>query len=80
MVGQKPVVDLQERRGADWLSNLATARNGTIIGASANVVVAQVARRNFYPFSFFHFMKYGFPIMIASAILSSIYVVLRYFT
>ena len=53
--------------------------NGTIIGASANVVVAQIARRNHYPFSFFHFMKYGFPIMILSVILSSVYVVLRYF-
>lgn len=54
--------------------------NGTIIGASANVVVSQVARRNYYPFSFFHFMKYGFPIMIASVIMSSVYIVLRYFT
>jgi Na+/H+ antiporter NhaD/arsenite permease-like protein len=53
--------------------------NGTIIGASANVVVTQIARRNFYPFSFFHFMKYGFPIMILSVALSSIYIVLRYF-
>jgi len=52
--------------------------NGTLIGASANVVVTQIARRNKYKLSFWDFTKYGFPLMVLSMIISSIYVYLRY--
>jgi len=52
--------------------------NGTIIGASANVVVTQVARRNKYKLSFWDFTKYGFPLMLLSLIISSFYVYWRY--
>jgi len=40
--------------------------NGTLVGASANVVIAQVANRNGCPITFWSFTKYGFPFMIAS--------------
>ena len=53
--------------------------NGTLIGASANVVVAQIARRNGYALTFWQFMKLGFPAMILSAAISTVYVCLRYF-
>ena len=53
--------------------------NGSLIGASANVVVAQIARRNGYAMSFWDFMKLGFPAMLLSAAISTVYVVLRYF-
>lgn len=53
--------------------------NGSLIGASANVVIAQIARRNHYPLSFWHFMKLGFPAMLLSLVLASVYVVVRYF-
>ena len=53
--------------------------NGSLIGASANVIVAQVAKKNNYKLTFFEFTKYGFPIMIISLIVSSIYIKLRYF-
>ncbi len=53
--------------------------NGTLIGASANVVIAQIARRNKYPLTFMGFTRYGFPIMIVSLIISSGYLYLRYF-
>ncbi len=53
--------------------------NGTLIGASANVVIAQIARRNNYALSFMEFLKYGFPAMILSLIVSSIYIYLAYF-
>ncbi|UCC44761.1 MAG: ArsB/NhaD family transporter, partial [Candidatus Zixiibacteriota bacterium] len=42
--------------------------NGSIIGASANVVIVQVARRNRYKLSFWDFTRYGFPIMIISLV------------
>lgn len=53
--------------------------NGTIIGASANVVIVQIARRNKYKISFWQFSRYGFPMMIVSLIISSIYLYIRYF-
>jgi Na+/H+ antiporter NhaD/arsenite permease-like protein len=53
--------------------------NGTIIGASANVVVSKIGERNGYHISFMHFMKWGFPFMIQSVFLASIYLWIRYF-
>ena len=53
--------------------------NGTIIGASANVVVTQIAHRNNYALSFFDFFRLGFPIMILSVIAATGYIYLRYF-
>lgn len=53
--------------------------NGSLIGASANVVIAQIARRNKYKLTFWQFSKYGFPMMLASLIISTIYIYLRYF-
>jgi len=52
--------------------------NGTLIGASANVVVVQIARRNRYPISFAMFTAYGFPIMIVTLIISTVYIYFRY--
>ncbi len=53
--------------------------NGTLIGASANVVVAGLAEKHGYPLSFGRFLKLGFPMMILSIILSTIYMVIFYF-
>jgi Na+/H+ antiporter NhaD/arsenite permease-like protein len=53
--------------------------NGSIVGASANVIVSQIAKRNNYKITFWVFTKYGFPIMILSLSISSVYLVLRYF-
>ncbi|MBI9019981.1 MAG: ArsB/NhaD family transporter [Verrucomicrobia bacterium] len=53
--------------------------NGTIIGASANVVVSKIGERNGYKITFMHFMKWGFPFMIQSVFLAMIYLWLRYF-
>ncbi|MEO7861347.1 MAG: ArsB/NhaD family transporter, partial [Nitrospirales bacterium] len=40
--------------------------NGTIIGASANVVIVDIARKAGYPISFWLFFKFGFPVMLGS--------------
>ena len=53
--------------------------NGTLIGASANVIVAGIAEKNGYPISFRHFFKIAFPLMIVSIIISHVYLALRYF-
>jgi Na+/H+ antiporter NhaD/arsenite permease-like protein len=47
--------------------------NGTIIGATANIIVAGVARRNGYPITYLDYMKIAFPVMVLSIILSSLY-------
>ncbi|WP_373229841.1 ArsB/NhaD family transporter [Cohnella sp.] len=52
--------------------------NGTLIGASANLITAGLAAKEGYPISFIKFLKYGFPLMILSVALSSIYIYLRY--
>jgi Na+/H+ antiporter NhaD/arsenite permease-like protein len=53
--------------------------NGSLIGASANVVIAQVARRNKYKLTFWHFSKYGFPMMLISLLICTGYIYVRYF-
>lgn len=53
--------------------------NGTIIGASANVVVSKIGERNGYHISFMNFMKWGFPFMIQSVLIAMIYLWIRYF-
>ena len=50
--------------------------NGTLIGASANVVCAGVAEHHGYRFSFLDFFKIGFPVMIVSVITASVYLIL----
>lgn len=47
--------------------------NGTIIGASANVVIVDIARKAGYRITFWQFFKYGFPVMIGSVVLSAVY-------
>lgn len=53
--------------------------NGTLIGASANVVVAGLARREGVKLSFMDYTKAGFPFMILSILISSVYLMVLYF-
>lgn len=53
--------------------------NGTIIGASANVIVVGIAEKNGILITFRNFFKVAFPFMILSILLSHIYLYLRYF-
>lgn len=53
--------------------------NGTLIGASANVIVAGLAAKEGHHIGFFSFMKIAFPLMIMSIIFAHVYVYLRYF-
>ncbi len=59
--------------GADFGGNL------TLIGASANVVVAGMSERAGQKISFVKFMLYGIPVTLASLLLATVYVVVRYY-
>ncbi|MBN2266814.1 MAG: ArsB/NhaD family transporter [Candidatus Babeliaceae bacterium] len=52
--------------------------NGTLIGASANVVVAGIAKKNGKVITFVAFLKYGLLFMVESMIISTIYVYFVY--
>jgi Na+/H+ antiporter NhaD/arsenite permease-like protein len=52
--------------------------NGTLIGASANLVVAGLSERAGTSFRFVEFMKVAFPLMVVSIVLSHVYLYLRY--
>lgn len=47
--------------------------NGTLIGASANVVTAGIAKQHGYDISFLLFLFIGFPIMIMTVVVATIY-------
>ena len=52
--------------------------NGTLIGASANVVVAGIAEKNGYRIAFLPFLYVAFPLMLVSVLLSHVYIYIRY--
>lgn len=52
--------------------------NGSLVGASANLIVAGFAERAGHRIRFLPFMLMAFPLMIGSIVIASIYVYLRY--
>ena len=50
--------------------------NGTLIGASANVVTAGISEEAGYPISFNEFFRAGFPVMILTTFIVSFYMIL----
>lgn len=52
--------------------------NGSLIGASANLIVAGFGERHGVPFRFFPFLKVAFPIMLLQIAISTVYVWWRY--
>ncbi len=59
--------------GADFGGNL------TLIGASANVVVAGMSERAGQRISFLKFMLYGIPVTLVSLAIATLYVMVRYY-
>ncbi|MCQ2560054.1 MAG: sodium:proton antiporter, partial [Clostridia bacterium] len=53
--------------------------NGTIIGASANVVVVSMAEKRGYSITFGRFLKLAFPLMLLSIVISTGYLLLWYY-
>jgi Na+/H+ antiporter NhaD/arsenite permease-like protein len=54
--------------------------NLTIVGASANIVVANLAARDGHPITFWQFFRYGSVVVAVSLVIASGYVWLRYLT
>jgi len=53
--------------------------NGSLVGASANLIVAGYAERSGQPIRFLPFMLLAFPMMMVSVAISSVYLLIRYF-
>jgi Na+/H+ antiporter NhaD/arsenite permease-like protein len=52
--------------------------NGSLVGASANLIVAGFAERAGHPINFMRFMLMAFPLMLGSIAISTLYIYLRY--
>ncbi|PVD34460.1 hypothetical protein C0Q70_05735 [Pomacea canaliculata] len=50
--------------------------NGTLIGASANVVCAGIAEQHGYDINFRHFFKVGFPMMLVTVSTATVYLLI----
>jgi len=52
--------------------------NATIVGASANVVVASMSEARGYPITFMQYLRYGVPATLATLVVASIDIWIRY--
>jgi Na+/H+ antiporter NhaD/arsenite permease-like protein len=52
--------------------------NLTIVGASANIVVANLAARDGHPITFMQFFRYGLGVVVVSLLISTAYLWIRY--
>lgn len=80
-----PLILTMQTQGVDvmplwWATSLGACLggNGTLIGASANIVLANVGQKNGYPISFKEYFKIGFPLMLLSVAISTIYLLIRF--
>jgi Na+/H+ antiporter NhaD/arsenite permease-like protein len=79
-----PVVDqLSEGQESDvlwWALAIGADLGGnmTIIGASANVILASMAEREGHPISFGAFLRYGLPVTVGTVLVSTVYLWVRY--
>jgi len=53
--------------------------NGTLIGASANIIIANFAEKAGHKITFLSFLKYSVPLMLLSILISYFYIIVRYF-
>jgi len=56
----------------------AMGGNGSLIGASANMITAGIAERAGYPITYTHFLKKGFPALLITVGLASIWLIVRF--
>jgi Na+/H+ antiporter NhaD/arsenite permease-like protein len=63
-----------------WALSLGACLGGnmTIVGASANVVVANMAAREGHAITFWQFLRYGTAVVIVSMLISTAYLYVRY--
>lgn len=80
-----PLILTMESQGINvmplwWATSLGACLggNGTLIGASANIVLANIGEKHGYNISFKKYFKVGFPVMLLTVIISTIYLLLKY--
>ena len=54
--------------------------NGSLIAASANVIVAGMAQREGHPIHFLRFLIWSIPVMLVSVLMAAVYLHLRWFS
>lgn len=81
IAGNTELINAQIRDPLFWSLALGACLggNGSLVGASANVVVSHIAKKNNYALSFWRFTKLGLPVMLLSIGMCSVYIYLRYF-
>ena len=79
-VFQQAGIPIEQAETLWWALSLGACLggNGTLVGASANLIVAGIAERNGVPFRFLPFLKVAFPLMILQVLISTIYIWMRY--
>ncbi|MGI6045635.1 MAG: SLC13 family permease [Eggerthellaceae bacterium] len=80
-----PILLAMETTGMDvlplwWAVSLGACLggNGTLIGASCNVVLSDISKREGYPITFASYTKVGFPIMLVTVAISAVYLMVRF--
>lgn len=80
-----PMILTMQAEGMDvapiwWALSLGACLggNGTLIGASANVVLSGISKNNGHPITFGQYFKIGFPMMILSIVVCSVFLLIRF--
>lgn len=80
-----PILLAMESTGMDvtplwWAVSLGACLggNGTLIGASANVVLSDISKKHGHEITFAKFFKTGFPIMLLTILIAGVYLVVRF--
>lgn len=80
-----PIILALEADGLDgtalwWALSLGACLggNGTLIGASANVVLSDISKKYGHEITFMGFFKHGFPIMLLTVAIAAIYMIIRF--
>ena len=80
-----PIIMVMEASGIDvyplwWALSLGACLggNGTLVGASANVVLSGITNKEGYNITFMSFTKVAFPLMLVTVALSTIYLLILF--
>ena len=80
-----PILLAMESTGMDvtplwWAVSLGACLggHGTLIGASANVVLSDISKEHGHEITFAKFFKTGFPIMLLTILIAGVYLVVRF--
>ena len=75
-----PIIGVMASTGVDvfplwWAISLGACLggNGSLVGASANVVLSGIANKEGYPITFMGFTKVGFPLMVLTVAIATVY-------